>query len=126
LFEPSTGDKRHAEERQQRVRVSVWDETRTTTTEARAFRDGPTIIVRVGVQEALDVAAKHTRAIAVLYDPLDPPDDTHPGADGHSGIEGLERAKAQPKPEWRKLLEDLAKLADLLEGPAGPPPNAGG
>jgi len=106
--------------------VSVWDEMRTTAAEARTFRDGPTIVVRVGVQEALDIAARHRHALAILYDPLDPPDDTHPGADGHSGIEGLERAKAQPKPEWRKLLEDLAKLADLLEGPVDLPPRAGG
>lgn len=117
-FEPSTGDKAHAEERGKPVRVSVWDSERTTVEEARAFRSAITIVLRLGVQDVLDVAEASGHPMIVVYDPLDPPDDTRAGADGHAGIEGLLRAPGQPKTAWRNRLEALATRARLIAGPA--------
>jgi hypothetical protein len=116
-FEPNTGDKKHAEDRGKPVRVSVWDESRTTRAQARSFRPAPTLILGLSVQDVSSVADVFKRELRIVYEPLDAPEDAQAGADGHAGIEGLDRAKAEEKKAWRAVLDELASRAALLEGP---------
>jgi hypothetical protein len=118
VLKPSTGDEKDAEQRGKPVRVSVWDGHRTTINQARAFRAGATIVLRLEVREVLEVAEATRHELCVVYDPLKPPDDDHPGADGHAGIEGLRRAQMEPRPEWKARLQRLADRAKLVDGPA--------
>lgn len=113
-FAPSSGDKEHARQREKPVRVSVWDETLTSIAHARAFREGPTLVLRLGLQDVHDVAVKEQRPLPVVYEPLDPPKDARPGAAGHAGIEGLDRAPGQPKTAWRAMLQSLADRSTLV------------
>ncbi len=96
----------------------MWDEERTTVAQARAFRNGPALVLRVSVLDLEDVAQRTGEPLAVVYEPVDVPDRHRPGADGHAGIEGLDRA-GRPRPEWRALLADVASTAVLVEGPPG-------
>lgn len=91
LFVPSSGDKDHASAHGKPVRVSVWDNSKTTIAQARAFRAGPTLVVQLKVSDATEVGASTGHLITVVYDPLDPPDDSRPGSEGHAGIEGLKK-----------------------------------
>ncbi|HEX3483368.1 MAG TPA: hypothetical protein VHT91_50500 [Kofleriaceae bacterium] len=102
-FRPSSDDKDDAQRRGGQVRVSVWDSTLTTTTQARAFRDKDTLVLRGGVQHVLEASAQ-----AVVCDPLTPPNDARPGADGHAGIEGLDRANGEQKQSWKNRLDCVA------------------
>jgi hypothetical protein len=117
LFAPSSGDKESAQRRHKPVRVSVWDEGLTSAEQAQAFRQVPTLVLRLSVQDVLDVAVSFGRPLRVVYEPLDPPADTKPGADGHAGIEGLEKA-GQPTATWQALLDELARHAELMTWPA--------
>lgn len=106
-LEPSTDDKRYAAANGRPVRVSVWDATLTSIAEARAFRGRQVI--------AISAVVAHVRAagaVTVVYDHLEPPDFEKPGAAGHAGIEGLERASGEPKTAWRTRLQ---KIADVFE-----------
>ena len=116
-FEPSTIDKEHAARLGKPIRVSVWDESLTTIEQARSFRGGPTIVMRVDVRDVLDIADSTDRMMRVVYDHLTPPDDSRPGAEGHAGIEGLERAPEEPRQAWRARLNRLAERAQLVAGP---------
>jgi hypothetical protein len=106
-LEPSADDKRDAAEHGRPVRISVWDAALTTAGEARAFRSRPVIAIA-----ALVADARAAGATAVVYDNLRPPDSDKPGAAGHAGIEGLDRAKGEPKVGWRTRLQ---KIADVFE-----------
>ena len=107
LFQPSTTEKRLAETQQKPVRVSVWDEGRTTVEQALSFRPGSVLVLRLPVVDLLAVGQRWERPIRVVYDPLEPPESDRPGVDGHAGIEGLERASL-PRPRWCKILDDVA------------------
>jgi hypothetical protein len=106
-LEPSTEDKRHAAEHGRPVRVSVWDAMLTTAVEARAFRGRPVIAIA-----ALAAGVRAAGATAIVYDNLPPLDAGRPGAAGHAGIEGLDRARGEPKVAWRARLQ---KIADVFE-----------
>jgi hypothetical protein len=115
LFEPSSDDKRHAEDRGLPVRVSVWDESLTSSEQARAFRAGRCLVLRVGVKNIRAVADQTNRALAVAYDRLEEALLSRPGAHGHAGIEGLARRSGEPKVEWKAALQRLADEAELIE-----------
>jgi len=117
-FEPSTRDKEQAVLRGKPVRVSVWDGTLTSIEQARAFRQEPTLVLRLSVQDVLDVAARTKHPLHVVYEPLQPPDNARPGADGHAGIEGLEKVPGQPKTIRRAMLDALASRTELIAGPS--------
>jgi hypothetical protein len=117
LFEPSSVDKAQAVLHGKPVRVSVWDETYTSIEQARAFRQIPTLVLRIEVQDVLDVASSTSQVLHVVYEPLEPPDDTKPGAAGHAGIEGLEKVPGQSKTLRRTMLDALAARAKLVAGP---------
>jgi hypothetical protein len=107
-LEPSGDDKRDAAEHGGPVRVSVWDAALTTAAEARAFRSRPVIAIA-----ALVAGVRAAGATAVVYDNLRPPDSEKPGAAGHAGIEGLDRAKGEPKIAWRTRLQKIAEVFEL-------------
>jgi hypothetical protein len=117
-FEPSTDDKKHADERGTPVRVSVWDEARTSPAQARSFRSSDVLVLAVAGAALTEVSADTGRAIRAVYEPLDPPDRDLPGADGHAGIEGLDRQRLS-RPKWRSILCALADRAVLIDGPRG-------
>jgi hypothetical protein len=113
-FEPSNADKEYANTSGKPVRVSVWDEELTTVEQASAFRAGETLCLRLRVQVVLDTASEHGGdAVRVVYDPLPAVESEKPGAEGHAGIEGLERG-SKPRKAWRVLLQAIADKADLL------------
>lgn len=107
-LEPSTQDKDHAAEHGRPVRVSVWDATLTTVAEAHAFRGRPVIAIAAVVERV-----RAAGATAVVYDTLSPPHSDRPGAAGHAGIEGLERASGEPKVDWRARLQRVADVFEL-------------
>ena len=114
ILNPSTGDKEHARLHKKPVRVSVWDDARTTIEQARGFRAGPTIVLRFSVQVILDVASATGCSMHVVYDPLEPPHDEQPGADGHAGIEGLERGPEENKPKWKERLSTITQSMCII------------
>jgi hypothetical protein len=107
-FEPSGGDKRHAIEHGRPVRVSVWDHALTTIEQARAFRGRTVIAIRAATADVRSAGATD-----VVYDRLHPPESDQPGAAGHAGIEGLDRAAGEPKVAWRTRLQKIADVFDL-------------
>ena len=114
-FRPSKGDIEQAAERQQPVRVSVWDRAHTTTAQGTAFRAGVEVVVfdlRVDDVCRLGASLGEPR-LRVVHDELDEPERSRPGADGHSGIEGLDQAPGEPKLAWKERLRKLALLARL-------------
>lgn len=100
---PSSEDKRHAEETGRPVRVSVWDAALTTPAQALTFRGRQTIIIS-GAVEAVIAGG----ATGVVYDRLSAPESERPGADGHAGIEGLVRRDGETKPQWKERLQRVA------------------
>jgi hypothetical protein len=109
---PSSEDKRHAEETGRPVRVSVWDAALTTPAQALAFRGRETIIIGAHVAAVTDGGAS-----AVVYDWLSPPTSEQPGGGGHAGIEGLHRRDGEAKPQWKDRLQRVAD-AFVLESAA--------
>jgi hypothetical protein len=111
-FEPSGEDKKYAAQQGLPIRVSVWDSSLTTVAEARGFRGRPVLVLSGAVDAILSAGAA-----AVVYDKLAPPDSDRPGAAGHAGIEGLERAKGEQKTIWRDRLQRIADCFELLSAP---------
>jgi hypothetical protein len=110
-FVPSTADKKEAEQRQQPVRVSVWDTQRTTLAQARQIHGrSDTIVVVLGVVDIVQIRAELSAPrLRVVWDPRAPEDG--PGADGHCGIEGLDRPREVPRPVHKAIWDELARRA---------------
>lgn len=108
---PSDADKQDAIARGRAVRVSVWDAVRTTVAAARAFRSRTTIVLSAQVSTVVAAGARD-----VVYDPLSMPDTEREGADGHCGIEGLERQPDEPRPGWRGRLQRVADCFRVVPG----------
>ena len=115
-FQPSSGDKKHAEACGKSVRVSVWDHALTTVEEAKAFRASPALAVVVENRAIEQIAQqRQLPALRTVYDSLTPPENEMPGGAGHAGIEGLDKATGLSKLQRRELQDDLAARARLLE-----------
>jgi hypothetical protein len=109
VFEPSSEDKQEAQARDQPVRISVWDAALTRVPQALAFRGNPRPCRAWGVLAAviMELRAKRERpALRAVRDPL--LDDARPGAEGHCGIEGLDRQPGESKLRLKELRDDLA------------------
>lgn len=122
-FELSTDDKR-----QQVPRLSTWETTRTTISQARAIVarpyshagflpvDGVRAIGadHEGRQVGLDVEWERARdrAGAIV---------SSPGASGHCGIVGLERPAGTPRTVFKSLRRQLAQLANNTRVEPVPP-----
>jgi hypothetical protein len=100
---PSEADKQDALTRNGPVRVSVWDAQLTTIAAAKAFRSRSTIALSAQVSGVVAAGARD-----VVYEPLPPSDAAKAGADGHCGIEGLERPPNEPRPSWKERLQRVA------------------
>ena len=110
-FAPSDTDKQDAVTRGGPVRVSVWDAVRTTVAAAKAFRSRTTIVLSAQVSTVVAAGARD-----VVYDPLSMPDMAKEGADGHCGIEGLERQSNEPRPSWKERLQRVADYFRVVPG----------
>lgn len=116
-FNPSSKDKSRIP-----VRVSVWDSAKTPAARAVEFRmlayEGDKALAKsefqayeLKVSTVSAVGAAHdNERMRVVYDPTGVPETiAHlPGADGHSGIEGLDRSAKTPRPKWKDMLRALA------------------
>jgi hypothetical protein len=110
-FAPSSADKSEAQQRGCPIRVSVWDRARSTVAQARAIYQGKVLTVAYALYvrdiAALRVALDRPR-LRVVRDEL-PTDE--PGADGHCGIEGLDRLSGESRQATKTLLDELARRA---------------
>lgn len=113
-FEPSSDDKAEAEAHQQPVRVSVWETLLTTVIQAQAFRAVPdTIPYRLSVSDVVATKEKlqPNGRLRVVADPLN---DPKPGANGHCGIEGLDRLPSEGGLIYKALRDELALKAQRM------------
>ncbi len=110
VFEPSSNDKRDAQDRNTNVRLTVWDLELTTFREAKEIWSRAVACIAYGLSVA-DVL--ELRAICklerwrVVRDPL--PETAGPGHGGHCGFEGLDRAPGQKRTAYKTLLDELAQ-----------------
>lgn len=118
IWEPSSEDKRDAEARGRVPGVSVWEQGRASTDQARRLRfapEPPPAGVRAfaaTVSALREVGRRHQRPMEVLADPL--PEDRGPGADGHALVEGLKRPAGVPRPEHKRMLDDLLRVLEEI------------
>lgn len=110
-FELSENDKRHAEETGSPPLLSVFDGARTKVAQAVAIRgvqaEAAAFGLRVEDIREIQVVGLERR-LRVRRDPLAPPLSDMPGADGHCGIEGLDRRPFEEKWLYRELRVHLA------------------
>ena len=110
-FEPSSADKKRKP-----IRVSVFDEERTTCAEAVAIRrkvavrSSRYVVYGFAVADAVAAGQAYDVNVRVVRDlkHLDTEVAELPGADGHCGIEGLEDEAASDADTARALRDDLA------------------
>lgn len=115
MFNPSSGDKKEAELRSLPIRVSVWDSSKTTVREAKALTRSDTrpsleqLAFSLNVSDVDAIKQRLGReALCVVEDPLEPPRDED-GAEGHCGIEGLDRRNGEQGKEHLKVLIAVAR-----------------
>jgi hypothetical protein len=113
-FVPSSPEKQ-----QTPVRVSVWDETRTSATEAAAFRGAADVRVFRILSEKRKVLQEKFPHVSVVYDPLEPERAVRPGGYGHAGIVGVDSrqipgalTRAERKERALQLRTDLAACCE--------------
>ena len=90
------------------VRVSVWDCALTSPAQMWSFRARRTLYLEAFCAAFNVLAATHRTGCRVVYDELDGPARDRSGAQGHAGIEGLDRRSGEPKPAWKQTLTQLA------------------
>jgi hypothetical protein len=112
VLKPSSGDIKQAADVGQSIRVSVWDIERTSLAQASSFRGRvgclPFLLAVADVNE--QAKQLPNRTMRVVYDELGEPEQSLPGADGHAGIEGLEKGAVSGESEtaWKRRLKLLA------------------
>jgi hypothetical protein len=115
----SENDKAHAAERGTPPLLSVFDGGRTTVRQAEMIRGVPLPSLAFGlrVSEVRSVEVPGMRQkLRVLRDPLDPPLAELPGADGHCGLEGLDRLPGEDRKVYKELRVRLADLSFRYNG----------
>ena len=113
-LELSENDKRQAAERGTPALLSIFDATRTTVAQAEAIRGVPDESLAFGlrVQEVRSLTIPGMRQpLRVVRDPLEPPLSGMPGAEGHCGLEGLERLPGEDRRVYRELRVQLVDLS---------------
>ena len=113
-LELSENDKKQAAERGGPALLSVFDAARTTVAEAEEIRGVPDESLSFGlrVPKVLSLAIPGMRQpLRIVRDPLEPPLADLPGAEGHCGIEGLERLPGEDRRVYRELRVRLADLS---------------
>jgi hypothetical protein len=119
-IEPTNEDKEDARRRGLPIRVSVWDRARTSVSQAVTFRRSVEPLRAYSLPVAGVVAVKNRFNLARLRVVEDPLEDLgeEPGADGHCGVEGLDREQGQPRSAWRDMLDELLQYCTELQHPA--------
>ncbi|MBF0547747.1 MAG: hypothetical protein HQM08_25130 [Candidatus Riflebacteria bacterium] len=114
-FQPSSEDSAEANRTSQPVRVSVWDLSLTTISQAKSFRENE-VLLAFGLK-VLDVhVVRKMFELSRLEVVADPLEDSRPGAIGHCGIQGLDRQAGEPSKIYKAAKDELARRAWLLEG----------
>lgn len=113
-LELSENDKSQAVERGTPPLLSVFEADRTTVSQAEVIRGVPKESLAFGWRvpeiRSLDVPGV-SRQLRILRDPLDPPLADLPGADGHCGIEGLDRKPGEDRTIYKELRVRLADIS---------------
>jgi hypothetical protein len=122
-FRPTDVDKRHNP-----VRVSVWDSRKTTAKQSAELRvqaaaadaarqgAGRLHVFALDTSRITGIGVKfNNQKLRAVSDPDGIAESiaSLPGADGHSGIEGLDKAPGAPKHEWKNMLDELATCCKL-------------
>ncbi len=94
------------------VRVSVWDVALTTISQAREISEKRDYLpFLLSVDDVRQVGQQNSvTTMRVVYDKLPAPDCDKPGADGHSGIEGLEKQPNEGTVRHKGRLRELVRL----------------
>lgn len=114
-FDLSSQDKSEATKRGTEPLLSVFDEDRTTLSQAKAIYGSPEACIGFGlsIEGIRKIRIPNTpEYLRVLRDPLPEPSANLPGADGHCGIKGLHRPRGAPKADYKFL---RLKLRDIAE-----------
>lgn len=122
-FRPNSGDKEQAKKTGEPVRVSVWDQALTSLAQIHAMRGlAEAYTYRLAVDDVTQLAQSlpHAR-LRVVYEVLDEPLRSRPGAEGHGGIEGLDRLPGEANDLYQERLRQIAKLARFAPLPARSP-----
>jgi hypothetical protein len=110
-FDLSENDKRDGERRGRSPLLSVFDGESTLVEQEALIRgveaDSASFGVRVEHVRRVQVTGL-SRSLRVLRDPLEPPACDFPGAEGHCGIEGLDRRPGEEKRLYREVRVLLA------------------
>ena len=113
-LELSENDKRQSAERGTPALLSVFDAAWTTVAQAEAIRgvaqESLAFGLRVPEVRSLTVSGMR-QPLRIVRDPLEPPLSTLPGAEGHCGLEGLERLPGEDRKIYRELRVRLADLS---------------
>ncbi|WP_434042707.1 MULTISPECIES: hypothetical protein [Sorangium] len=128
-FRPTDEDKSRAP-----ARVSVWDSRRTTVQQAKEMRIAaasadPQRRISTSDLHAFELLVEHVLITAQKFNNqrmrvvLDPDGISETicsmsGADGHSGIEGLDKPNGAPKSVWKDMLLALAECCRPASDPA--------
>jgi hypothetical protein len=110
-FELSVNDKRDGEQKGRPPLLSVFDAQRTLVGQAAVIRgvEGASAAYGMRVEHVLSIrVAGLSRALRVVRDPLEAPLADLPGAEGHCGIENLDRGPGEEKRLYRELRVLLA------------------
>jgi hypothetical protein len=115
MLNPSSEDKDEAARRSLPVRVSVWDRSRTSVGQAKVLTRSDTepllgqLAFSLKVSDVDEIKRRLNRdTLCVVEDHLDPP-RAEEGADGHCGIEGLDRRSGEQRKEHKDMLAVVAR-----------------
>lgn len=113
-FTPSTEDKRVAQESGKPVLLSVFDCKRTTVPQCLEIREllpgTPVFNLLISEIKKIETPARDG-FLRVVEDPLPSPWNALPGADGHCGIQGVDRPSGCPRRDYRAVLSRLIDIA---------------
>ncbi len=101
-FALSADDKREGVDRGRQALLSVWDLTLTTVEEGKQLRNVDAEMTAFGLLvDDIEAIQVDDFSMDVLHDPLPP--ELGPGANGHCGIQGLDKPKGTPKAFFKQL-----------------------
>ena len=115
-FAPNSGDRAQAKKTGEPVRVSVWDQAFTSLAQVLVMRGIPEVYAYELAVDSVTQLARSLPSVRlrVVYEVLDEPLRSQPGAEGHGGIEGLDRLPGEANDLYQERLRQIAKLARFV------------